>query len=223
MLKNRRGICVCVLVTVSAMCVLWRDYESDKVVTATTTGYKNEDTQNDQTKIEKLFKGADRNTTFPPVPKAVGVNSSYDIGEKSLRIFFWTGWTPLVDYWWLLDHKTVMVECGGVTCQYTNNKSLHTTSHGILFYFNYRRLGESLDMELFPKNINPKQYWIAHYQDNPGNQKFKSLASFNNLFNLSSNYHNKSDVQTPYGVCQKSSKGETLLDNYSEGKTGLVS
>ena len=218
MLKNRREIGVCVLVTVSVVCVLWRNYESDKVETATTTGYKNEDTQNDNTKIEELFKGADRNTTFPPVPKAVGVNSSYDIGEKSLRIFFWTGWTPLVDYWWLLDHKTVMVECGVVTCQYTNNKSLHTISTSIIEDW------ENLSTwSCFLKNVNTKQYWIAHYQDNPGNQKFKSLASFNNLFNLSSNYHSKSDVQTPYGVCQKSSKGETLSDNYSEGKTGLVS
>ena len=222
MLKGRRGKIVGVVLTVFAMCVLWRHHETDRNDTTTEKRYVEQYIHKDQMKDEQI-KGPYRNTTFPPVPTAKAVDNSYEIGEQSLRIFFWTRWTPRAPYWWLLDRETVMVECGDVTCQYTNNTSLYEASHGILFYFNHRRLGESLDMELFPRRRNPKQYWIAHYQDNPGNQNFNPISSFNNFFNLSSNYHGKSDIQTPYGVCQKSSKGETLLDDYSEGKTGLVS
>ena len=207
------------LLTVFAICVLWWIYGSIQIHKVREENYREQYIQEDDTPWESLY----RNTTFPPVPTALGVNSTYDIGKKSLRILFWTDWIPRAPYWFQLGPKTGMVECGGVTCQYTNNRSLYDVSHGILFYFNRRRLGESLIPMIYPYTRDPKQYWIAHYQDNPGNQHFKSLASFNNLFNLSSNYHSKSDVQTPYGVCQKSSKGETLLENYSEGKTGLVS
>ena len=161
--------------------------------------------------------------TFPPVPTSLAVSSTYDIGENSLRILFWTGWARNADSWWWLGHKTSMVTCGGYTCQYTNDKSLYDVSHGILFYFNFNRIGKTPRRKIFPQNRDPKQYWIAQFQGPPCNHHHKSLDSFKNVFNLSSNFHQKADIHTPYGVCQKSLQAENLLDNYSTGKTGLVS
>ena len=152
------------------------------------------------------------------------MNSTYDIGENSLRILFWTWWSrKMGEYWWALGHNTSMVPCGGYTCQYTHDKSLYDVSHGILLHFNFRRLGKTLNTTILPKNRDPKQYWIAQFQDPPSSQHFKYLDSFKNVFNLSSNFHQNADIQTPYGVCQKSLQAEKLLDNYSTGKTGLVS
>ena len=116
-----------------------------------------------------------------------------------------------------------MVECGDVTCQYTNYISLSQASNDMLFFFSDKRLRPAFDKEMHPKTKDPKQYWIAHYQNHPRTQHFENMSSFKNLFNLSSNFHSKSDVHTPYGVCQVSSRGERLLQNYNEGKTGLVS
>ena len=219
----RKKVKACIILVFSSICVLRWNYGSIEVDEVHLENYVDKNFQKGQVKDVMQSNITDGMTMFPPVPTALSVNSTYDIGENSLRIYFWTGWTPSAPFWWMLTPGTSMVECGDVTCQYTNATSLYEASHGILFFFNHKRLGSTLDKEMFPKTRYPRQYWIAHYQDNPRNQRFENMASFNDLFNLSSNFHSQSDVPTPYGVCQRSYRGETLLPNYSEGKTGLVS
>ena len=57
----------------------------------------------------------------------------------------------------------------------------------------------------------------------PSYGNFKGLKKLNNLYNLSSSYHHKSDVRTRYGYYFASNSSETLKRNYARGKKGLVS
>ena len=156
---------------------------------------------------------------YIPFPHAEEVRSTHVIDSETLRILFWTKWTN--DNWWFLPNTSV-VTCGGVKCQYTHDKSLADVSDALLFYVRRSHYVNGIKSVL-PKSRNPKQYWVGHFQGPPSYGDFEDLKELNNIYNLSSSYHHKSDVRTPYGYCHELNPSETLESNYARGKTGLVS
>ena len=117
-----------------------------------------------------------------------------------------------------------MVDCGDVKCQYTHNKTLTSVSHAVLFFLSpttytiYKRFGLTR-----PKYRQPGQYWIGHFHGPPYFGVFQGMEELNGVFNLSSSYHHKSDVRTPYGSCLTLEHSEVLKSSYVAGKKGLVS
>ena len=160
--------------------------------------------------------------SYIPVPHAEEVKSTHVIDSETLRILFWSEWFS--DIWWFLP-KTSIVNCGGFKCQYTHDKSLADVSDALLFYvrkWNYAKRNLTIE-SAHPAFRNPKQYWIAHRQGPSRYGTFEDLIKLNNIYNLSSSYHHKADVRTPYGYCHESNSSETLKKNYARGKKGLVS
>ena len=158
---------------------------------------------------------------YIPYPHAEKVKSTHVIDSETLRILFWTKWSSNV--WWFLP-KTSIVKCGGLKCQYTHDKSLADVSDALLFFVRKRNYVKGIT-SAHPKVRNPKQYWIGHFQGPPsyGDFDFDDLDKLNNMYNLSSSYHHKADVRTRYGYCHELNHSETLENNYTRGKKGLVS
>ena len=159
---------------------------------------------------------------YIPYPHAEEVNSSEAIDSKTLRILFWTRWGISVDWWFL--PTTSIVNCGGLKCQYTHDKTLAHISDALLFFVHPRVYAKRATVKsVHPTSRNPKQYWIGHFQGPPADSDFDGLNQLNNLYNLSASFHHKADVRTPYGYCHESSTTETIKSNYASDKTGLVS
>ena len=151
---------------------------------------------------------------------AMTVNSSeYAIGDKDLRILFWTPWLQSVT-WWEMPH-TSLVTCGDVTCQFTHARSLYNQSDAVMFYF-YQGMVEQRKSRCFPQHRAPHQHWVAYFDGPPTYLSMKNMSKVGNLFNLTANYHQKSDIHIPFGLCEKV-PGENVKADYAAGKRGLVS
>ena len=158
---------------------------------------------------------------YKPYPEAEEVDTTYPIDNTTLRILFWTSW--LHGDWWYLP-TTSLVNCGGVKCQYTHDKSLYGVSHALLFFFNQVAYRKKNIKSFHPRHRIPKQYWIAQFHGPPTFIfRFSRMFQMKNIFNLSSSYHHKADVRTVHGKCNKAIESETIQSNYATGKKGLVS
>ena len=157
-------------------------------------------------------------TDYPEIKE---VNTTYVIDSGTLQIHFWTRWIDA--NWWFLPDTSV-VDCGDVKCQYTHNKTLANVSHAVLFFLSPTTYAQYKQFKYArPKYRQPGQYWIAHFHGPPYFGVFQGMEKLNGVFNLSSSYHHKSDVRTPYGSCLTLENSEVLKSNYAVGKQGLVS
>ena len=151
---------------------------------------------------------------------AMIVNSSeYVIGDKDLRILFWTPWLRS-ETWWDMPH-TSLVTCGDVTCQFTHDRSLYNQSDAVLFYF-YQGVVVARNNKCFPQHRTQKQHWVANFDGPPTYLSMKNMSEFDKVFNLTAYHHQKSDIRIPFGLCEKV-PGEHRKADYTAGKRGLVS
>ena len=174
----------------------------------------------DTMRVQKQMDGKAKIALDAPVE----VKSSHLLERDTLRILFWTPW--FFQRWWFLP-ETSVVTCGDVTCQFTHDKSLYGVSHAVLFHLFHRSFhpDEIHVDECMPDHRDPSQYWIVHNVDPPTISIRENITQLNNLFNLSSTFHSRSDLVTPYGRCEvnaRSSPGELIRDTYTTGKTGIV-
>ena len=158
---------------------------------------------------------------YIPYSHAEEVKSTHVIDSQTLRILFWTKWCS--DVWWWFLPKTSIVNCGGLKCQYTHDKGLADVSDALLFFVRKSTYAKTTIVSAHPAFRNPKQYWVGHFQGPPSYGDFEELKKLNYIYNLSSSYHHKADVRTPYGYCHELNPSETLESNYARGKKGLVS
>ena len=151
---------------------------------------------------------------------AMTVNSSeYAIGDKDLRILFWTPWLRSVT-WWNMPH-TSLVTCGDVTCQYTHDRSLYNQSDAVMFYFYQGRIG-ARKSKCLPQHRVPNQHWVAYFDGPPTYLSIKNMSEVGKVFNMTASHHQQSDIHIPFGLCEKA-PGEHVKADYAAGKRGLVS
>ena len=118
------------------------------------------------------------------------------------------------------------MNCGGLKCQYTHDKSLYNYSHALLFFFHAISFRNKGTKSVHPSPKIYKQYWIAHFHGPPTymKQSYETMmTTMNYVFDLSSSHHHKAEVRTVHGECNKAIDSETIISNYATGEKGLVS
>ena len=157
-----------------------------------------------------------------PEGPPVTIDTSGKAESNIARILFWTPW--LSDLWWYLPGSSQFT-CGGLTCQFTHDKSLYNNSNVIMFYFHQKKINATTfqTSKCMPQKRDPQQYWVAHFEGPPSYIAITNMSDLNNVFNLTATYHHKADIHLPYGFCSKHPGSEKLKNNYAAGKKGLVS